>query len=79
MVGALRFVNGARGNVVLVGPPSNPKGAALLLPASAGDKPKTVLLTDAFPILHPRNVIEVLCMQERVFGSRGLPQPEELG
>lgn len=79
MVGALTFINGIRANVVLVGPGTNPKGAALLVPAPEGAKPKTVLLADAVAILHPRNIIEILCMQERAFGSRGLPPPEGLG
>ena len=78
VVGALDFVHGARGNVVLVGPASNPKGAALLVPDPESGKTKPVPLGKAFAILHPRNIIEILCMQERVFGSRGLPPPAGL-
>ncbi len=78
MVGTLTLTDGRKGNVVLVGARTNPKGAALVLPGESGDSPKTVLLKDGLGWVHPEQVLELLCMQERSFGTAGLPVPTGL-
>lgn len=70
--------NGWVGNVVLVGARSNAKGAAMILPGPEGSGPKTILLQDGISFLHSRQLIDILCMQERVFGECRLPAPEKL-
>lgn len=71
-------LDGRRGNVVLVGGPQNPKGAVFIAPGQNGIQSQPVLLPAVFPVLHPRYVIDILCMQERGFGNCGLPGPDNL-
>lgn len=78
MVGEVSYTDGQRGNVVLVGPRSNIKGAALLIPGDDPAKPSTRLFADSMDLLTPETALEVLCMQERMFGENGLPKPEGL-
>ena len=75
IVGNLTLLRGRVCNVVLVGNAQNAKGATLVLPGEGGRGPKTVLLSAGHDLLHPRCVIDILCMQERFFGNRGLPVP----
>lgn len=75
VVGAITLPDGRAANVVIVAPRQHPKGAALLLQGAEG-APEAI--ADALPRLHPAQVIEVLCMQERAFGDRGLPKPDAL-
>ena len=74
MVGTTTFINGDKGSVAIVGDRSNPKGAMILVPQAGGD-PEKRALSDALDLLHPQQVIEIVCMQERVFGSLGLTSP----
>lgn len=78
VVGTVTFMDGRRGNVVLVGPRENPKGAVAVVPGGEGEPPATHLLTDALNLLHPQQLTEVVCMQERAFGGFRLPAPVEL-
>ncbi|MBI2422632.1 MAG: hypothetical protein HYV27_07365 [Candidatus Hydrogenedentes bacterium] len=78
MVGEVAYTDGHRGNIVLVGPRSNPKGAALLIPGGNAGKPATKLFPDGIDLLGPELTVELLCMQERAFGACGLPKPLEL-
>jgi hypothetical protein len=78
VVGDLSFLDGRKGNVVLVGGPQNPRGAALVLSAPEGEKPQMVMLSAGGALLHSRQIIDILCMQERCFGAHGLPLPEDL-
>ena len=79
MVAEVAFNGGQRGNIVLVGPRSNPKGVALLIPGADPAKPATKLFPDGMDLLGPELTVELLCMQERAFGACGLPKPLELG
>ncbi len=79
VIGAITYQDGRFGNVVLVGGVRNSKGAALVLPATNDDgKPQTMLLQAGSTLLHPMQLVEILCMQERIFGDRGLVAPEAL-
>lgn len=78
-MGSLSFADGRHANVVLVGPRQNTKAATLVLPAEAGEGVRTLPLVEGLDLLHPETVIDVVCMQERVFGQAGLEPPPELG
>lgn len=78
LVGPLQLTNGRRATVVLVGGRENPRGAALVLPAADGGKPVPAPLADHLEHVPKTLLIEILCMQERVFGAAGLPIPEDL-
>lgn len=75
IVGGLTLVNGVKGNVVLVGPAANPRGATLITPGDDPQKPRTALLPAGCEQLAPSDYLEILCMQERGFGDRGFPEP----
>jgi len=77
-VGELTALDGRRGSVVLVGGPKNPKGAVVVLAGPEGTQAQPALLSSVVSLLHPRYVIDILCMQERGFGNAGLPGPESL-
>lgn len=77
MVGQLTLSDGVRGNVVLVGEPQNEKGAVLMTAGPDGSR-QVVLLASVIGRLHPQDVVDILCMQERCFGKRGLLPPEDL-
>ena len=72
-MGGLTLNNGHRGSVVLVGAASNPKGATLLIPGEDPKKPRAALLPAGCEQLSPGQYMEILCMQERGFGSGGFP------
>lgn len=75
IVGGLTLTGGGKGNVILVGPSSNPKGATLIVPGDDPQKPATALLPAGCNQLSPSDYIDVMCMQERAFGDRGFPAP----
>lgn len=77
VVGSLTLPDGQKGNVVLVGGRDNPRGAAIVLPGAAG-APRTLPFEGNAGLLHPQQVAELVCMQERVFGTAGLPKPTDL-
>lgn len=77
-MGGLALHGGGRGNVVLVGPSTNPKGATLIIPGDDPQKPQTALLPAGSEKLSPSDYLDVICMQERAFGSRNFPAPGEL-
>lgn len=77
VVGRVSYQDGRPGNVVLVGPRANPKGATLVLPPEGGGQLKTLPLREGVSLLHPATVVEIICMQERVFGESGLMSPFE--
>ena len=78
IVGGVALANGGRGNVVLVGPASNPRGATLIIPGDDPQKPRTALLPAGCEQLAPGDYLEILCMQERGYGECGFPEPEGL-
>ena len=66
------------GTVVLVASRKREKGAVLLLPGESPGAPQKLPLLESIERLHPTDAVDVLCMQERCFGDRGLPEPAEL-
>jgi hypothetical protein len=74
----LTLTDNRQGNIVLVGARQNPKGAVLVLPGDAGGPVQTVPLLMALTLVHSANAVEILCMQERAFGSSGLPKPSHV-
>lgn len=79
MVGRLTYADGRPGNVVLVGPKENPKGATLVLPPEGGGALKTLSLAEGLALLRPGAAVDIICMQERVFGTTGLEAPFAAG
>lgn len=75
-VAQIALKDGRRATVVVVGDTSNPNGAALVLPGEDGASPQHMPLREGQGLFNPWVVIEILCMQERVFGTHGLPVPE---
>ncbi|HPO13316.1 MAG TPA: hypothetical protein PLI09_07715 [Candidatus Hydrogenedentes bacterium] len=78
IIGDINTLDNRRGTVVLVGAPKNPKGAVLILPNPDGSQGQPALLASMVSLLHPRLLIDILCMQERGFGASGLPKPDGL-
>lgn len=61
---------------MVIGPRDNPKGAVLVIPAAAGgNQVETIALLDGAGLMHPSHVVEAMSLQERAFGSSGLPAP----
>jgi len=79
-VAALRLVDGRSGKAVVVAGRDNPKGAMIVLPpaGSAGGTVPSIPLTDAYDLLTPLQIIDVLCLQERAFGTNELEPPEPM-
>tara|TARA_R110001592_G_scaffold221090_1_gene475715 strand:- start:269 stop:538 length:270 start_codon:yes stop_codon:yes gene_type:complete len=75
IVGGLTLSTGGKGNVVVVGPSSNPKGATLIIPGDDPQKPSTALLPAGSEHLAAGDYLDILCMQERAFGDRNFPEP----
>jgi len=78
VVGTADLADGQRATVVLVGPRSAPKGAALLLRNKETDQVDTLALGDVLQRLMPGTVIDILAMQERLFGDAPLPVPPDI-
>jgi len=75
VVSPARLTDGRTARIVLVADRTNPKGAMLLFAdKSAGQSASSFSeMLDAF---HPNDVADILCMQERAFGSTGLEVPD---
>jgi len=73
----LFLIDGRRANVVLVGARDNPKGAVLVVPGESAGQVQTQPLQSALALFHPGFAVNVLCMQERIFGKSGLKPPKE--
>jgi hypothetical protein len=78
-VGPIPLKDGRRGTVVVVGDRANPKGAALVLPPEDGADQVHMPISEAGSLIQPWYLIEILCMQERAFGSSDLPVPQASG
>ncbi len=79
LIGELRLADGGKGKALVMGPRSRPKGAQILQPkAGAAGEFDAAPLHDVLALLEPGAVIDVLCMQERVFGDTGLEAPPQL-
>jgi hypothetical protein len=77
IVGVLSFSDGRQGNVVLVGPWQNAKGATLVM-TGVDNTPQMVRMDEGLALLHPSQVMEIMSMQEREFGDKGLSAPKHL-
>jgi len=77
VVSTVELRDGREGKVVLVGSRDNPKGAMLVLPSEDGQGAQALALQDCVRFLHPRYLVDILCAQERTFGSSGL-KPADL-
>ena len=74
----LTLLDGRQANIVLVGSRENPKGATLVVPGEGGGPVSALPLADAVNLLHPQQVIDIICMQQRVYGDLGLDSPFDL-
>ncbi len=72
-MGSLALKQGGRGSIIVVGPANNPNGATLVTPGDDPKKPHTSLLPAGCAFLTPGQYLEILCMQERGFGSHSFP------
>lgn len=78
VVGAIESVEGLDGSAVIVGGRENPRGAVLVLPPSEGAEAESILLADSMGHLRPDQVVDIVCMQERLHGESGLNPPADL-
>lgn len=77
-VGPVTCVDGVPGTLVLVAGRENAKGAVLMVSELSGGQ-QTFVLPMGAQRLQGWDYLEALCMQERVYGSAGLPDVEETG
>lgn len=75
IVAPVELTPGRRGRAVLVGPRENPQGAVIIVAGMAGGGVDTRPLDAHLDQLSPAVITEIVCMQERQFGSCGLPKP----
>ena len=61
--------------VVIVGARDNPKNAVILSSSGGGGALQKVPVSDSLDRLSPEQVVDIMCMQERVYGSGGLEAP----
>lgn len=78
VVAAVSLTDGRQANAVIVGPRDNPRGAALVLPAEDGSEAEMVLLSQGAALIDAQQMVDIICMQERLHGSSGLTPPPEL-
>jgi hypothetical protein len=74
-VGPLQLTTGQRATAVLVGARDNPRGAAIVMSTGTDAKPVPHPLMDHLDLVPQTTLIEILCHQERAFGSSGLTRP----
>lgn len=76
VVGSIEVSDGRKATVVLVGARNNPKGAALVLSSEGADQGvSTQPIAQCLHLLSAQQVIDIVTMQERVFGNSGLASP----
>ena len=73
----VKLEDGTAGNAVVLGAKDNPKAIALV--TQQGGEQSSASFAEAVGQLPPSTLIEILCMQERAFGSHAFPKPEGLG
>ncbi|MCH7908948.1 MAG: hypothetical protein IIB38_04960 [Candidatus Hydrogenedentes bacterium] len=78
VVGALSLADGCTGNAVVVGGRDNPRGAVIVFAKEGSDKPESVSLAEASVLIGPQDIIDILAIQERLHGTRGLTRPAGL-
>lgn len=77
-MGPVNLIDGRRGTAVLVASRRNHKGAVILVPRAADADPEPVPFSNAIELLSTQHIIDIVCMQERLFGDGGLKPPPEL-
>ena len=78
VVGALSLTDGRTGNAVVVGGRDNPRGVVIVAMKDGSDEPESVSFADALALIGPQDVIDILAIQERLHGTRGLSHPANL-
>lgn len=71
-VGGVTLDDGRPARIVLVGDRHNPKGAMVVISASANKEVQTATLNSIIEHLPHDTIVQALCMQERRFGPSGL-------
>lgn len=73
-VGALQLTDERAAKVVVVGSRDIPK-SVMIVCAASGEDPQieTYPFSEAATLLHPGNIVEIMCLQERIFGNSGMP------
>ena len=74
---AVKLADGRAGTIVIVGPRSNARGAVIVAPKSGQDVEK-LAFAEGVSLLHPKDVVSILVMQERLHGDSGLAAPHGL-
>lgn len=69
VIATLSFLDGSRGRIVLMAGRDNPKGAMLVVSPLEGGPVKTLPLAQGLHLLTPDQTVDILCAQERAFGS----------
>jgi hypothetical protein len=67
---------GQREKVVLVGPRTHPMGAVIIVAPEDGGPVQKIPLDDALDDLTSAQLVEIMCMQERVFGEAARSQSD---
>jgi len=75
VVSPARLIDGRAARVVLVANRTNPKGAMIVLADSATAQ-NAFPLSSALDSIHPNDAVDILCMQERIFGPTALEAPD---
>ncbi len=76
LVGPIQLADGTNGTVVLVDAATQPKGAVIVTQDSDGATAQKVPLGECLDRFTPMQLIDILCMQERAFGTHELAPPE---
>lgn len=75
VISPARLADGRAVRVVLVADRTNSKGAMLIL-ADASSAQNAFPLSKMLDSIHPNDAADILCMQERIFGTSALTMPE---
>jgi hypothetical protein len=76
LVGPIQLADGTKGGIVLVGAADHPKGAVLVTQGADADSVGKIPLGQCLDRLSLMQAIDILCMQERAFGSHELAPPK---
>ena len=75
VISPARLTDGRAVRVVLVADRANPKGAMLII-SDASTAQNAFPLSKMLDAVHPNDAVDILCMQERIFGTADLTMPE---
>ena len=76
LVGPIELTDGASGTVVILGPAEQPKNLILLTKDAESAELVKTPFKDSLSRVSLAHIIEILCTQERAFGTHGLTPPE---